>query len=141
MTSARIAGLAAFGMLLAGCVSAHAQELDCSNALAQQDMNRCAWLHFEQADKALNAVYARAIAQTKQLDRDLDTGTDRPIGAEDALRRAQRAWITYRDAHCEAMASHSRGGSMEPMLISGCQAYLTEDRTKELEDLVSELGG
>jgi uncharacterized protein YecT (DUF1311 family) len=143
MGSLKLPALVLLAAMFAGASAAQPpeREPDCNDALAQQDMNRCAYLDFEKADKELNRIYAKVVAQAKSMDRDMDTGTDRPLGAEDALRRAQRAWITYRDAHCEAMSAHSRGGSMEPMLISGCKASLTEDRTKELGDLLSELGG
>ena len=54
----------------------------------------------------------------------------------EALKKAQRAWIDYRDGHCDGMGYEAVGGSMQPMLISGCQARLTEHRTKELRELI-----
>jgi uncharacterized protein YecT (DUF1311 family) len=56
-------------------------------------------------------------------------------GAEKALVTAQRAWISYRDAQCEAAGFQARGGTMEPMLVAGCIADITEVRTKELKAL------
>jgi uncharacterized protein YecT (DUF1311 family) len=51
------------------------------------------------------------------------------------LLKAQRAWIDYRDGQCEAEGFQARGGTMEPMLVAGCIANLTDQRTKELKQL------
>jgi uncharacterized protein YecT (DUF1311 family) len=56
-------------------------------------------------------------------------------GAEQALVKAQRAWIDYRDAECNAAGFQARGGTMEPMLVAGCLADITDKRTKELKEL------
>ncbi|MNT91411.1 hypothetical protein D3C72_2325040 [compost metagenome] len=58
------------------------------------------------------------------------------VGAEEALKKAQRAWIGYRDGQCELAGFEARGGSMEPMLVSGCLAQLTTTRTEELKALL-----
>lgn len=57
-------------------------------------------------------------------------------GGEEALVKAQRAWIGYRDAQCLSWGFQARGGSMEPMLVSSCEADLTRKRTAELKALV-----
>lgn len=56
-------------------------------------------------------------------------------GAEVALRDGQRAWITFRDQACLAEAYVFAGGSAQPMVYSGCQARLTEQRAADLWDL------
>ena len=56
-------------------------------------------------------------------------------GEEASLREAQRAWVTFRDAHCRLQSFEARGGSMQPMLLSQCKAYLTELRTEQLRNL------
>ena len=53
-----------------------------------------------------------------------------------ALLACQRAWLTYRDAQCLIEGYAARGGSMEPMLLSGCIARLTMARTQALRDLI-----
>jgi uncharacterized protein YecT (DUF1311 family) len=112
---------------------AAAQEADCANAETQADMNACAGLEYEAADRELNAVWKDAIADAKALDEDLKTtGGDGRPGHEETLRTAQRAWIGYRDANCDFEGFEARGGSMEPMLASLCLARLTRLRTKEL---------
>lgn len=105
---------------------------DCAHAQTQTDMNVCAVLEFGAADKALNVQYKKTRAAMVAIDADLDNNMK---GAEKALIKAQRAWVDYRDGECEAQGFQARGGSMEPMLVSGCKADLTKKRTKELKDL------
>ena len=61
-------------------------------------------------------------------------------GAEEALVKAQRAWVNFRDAECEAAGFQARGGTMEPMLVAGCIAELTDARTKQLKELAETMG-
>ncbi len=104
-----------------------AQERDCSRAVTQADMTACAHGDYVAADRDLNDAYAAA----------LDTA--QRAGAEDALRGAQRAWIAFRDAACEAEAALWRGGSAESMMRSGCLRSLTEERAEDLWAYAGEL--
>ena len=93
---------------------------------SQQAMNRCAGEAFERADKELNRHWREIIdhydePETKKL-----------------LLDSQRSWLRYRDAQCELSAFHSRGGSMWPMVVSGCKADLTRQRNAELADLLGQ---
>lgn len=108
--------------------------IDCENATAQQDMNMCAERDFEAADAELNAVWAQARKAAKEVDAEQ---SDELKGADEALLAAQRAWLGYRDAQCELAGFEARGGSMEPMLVSGCKAELTRIRIKELQTFIS----
>jgi len=135
----------AIAVLLALPVSsAFAQEdppVDCANAQTQADMNQCSYLDFEKADEALNAVYKRAMKSAQAADKEAADMSEHYVGAVKELKKAQRAWIDYRDGHCEGMSRETLGGSMQSMLISGCQARMTEARTKELQELIEALGG
>ena len=86
-----VAGL----LLAAGSAAAAEDEVDCNNAMAQQDMNHCAYLDYEAADAELNAAWKDARKTAKDLDAEL---SDDLKGADKALLAAQRAWITYRDS-------------------------------------------
>ena len=92
---------------------------------SQQAMNRCAGDAYERADKALNVQWKRV------LDAYGDDAKTRKLALD-----SQRAWLKYRDAHCELAASDSVGGSMWPMLNSGCLASMTRQRTAELKALI-----
>jgi uncharacterized protein YecT (DUF1311 family) len=99
---------------------------------SQAEMNMCARADFERADAELNRVWGEMIAAARAGDAEIDRSWDRRAGSEEVLREAQRAWITFRDAHCTFEGYEARGGSMEPMLVSSCMARLTEDRTRQL---------
>ena len=117
-------GIAGVLALLAG--PAWAQEVDCGRAVTQLDMNLCARLDWEAADAELNLAYEAAVARAETFD-------TYPEGrAEETLRAAQRAWVTFRDAVCESEAALWDGGSAEPMVRSGCLAAVTRRRAEEL---------
>ncbi|MDT9598210.1 lysozyme inhibitor LprI family protein [Sphingosinicella rhizophila] len=109
------------------------EEHHCDEPMAQQDMNACAQLDFEAADKELNLLWRDVIGAARQADKGLDRNDDTRPTHEAALRAAQRAWIQFRDAHCTYEGYEMRGGSMEPMLYSGCRARLTRARIAELK--------
>ncbi|TNC65999.1 DUF1311 domain-containing protein [Rubellimicrobium roseum] len=85
-------------------------------------MTECAQADFVAADEELNAAYAVAMDTARRIG---------PRG-EETLRAAQRAWIAFRDAACEAEAVLWEGGSAQPMIRSGCLRELTAQRTEDL---------
>lgn len=135
----------ALSVLLAFATPALAEEepdIDCENAEVQMELTYCAGKDWEEADAELNAVWKDALAQAQESDqnlKDMEVNDDRP-GYVDTLRASQRAWISYRDEWCAYDGYQARGGSMEPMLVAGCMAQLTRDRTKALQDNMEGLG-
>ena len=111
-----IVGFCLFG------TAAVAEKTNCDTTMAQQEMNFCADLAFQAADAALNDAYAEAVKFAREVGGD----------AEDKLRVAQRAWVTFRDAACDAEAYPNEGGSMQPMVYSYCLARLTDVRRADL---------
>ena len=99
--------------------------VDCDNAMAQFELNACAYKEFERADAAMNAQWNVTAARMKTIDADFDRTQDNRPGYFDTLLAAQRAWLTYRDRHCESEGFVMRGGSAESMVISGCRAAST----------------
>lgn len=112
---------------------AAAQDVDCAAAMAQQDLNQCAYQEWEAADAELNDVYGQAMSLLKTWDTDLP---DDEKGGAQALKDAQRAWITFRDKACEAEGFAMKGGSAEPLLVYGCMRQLTEERVGHLRGLL-----
>ncbi|MBW0371161.1 lysozyme inhibitor LprI family protein [Ensifer adhaerens] len=132
--------LPVLGFLLVLATPALAEDepgVDCANAMAQPDLNDCAYREYESADAELNAVYRQAMTAAQKVDKELE-GAD--IGAVEALKTAQRAWIGYRDGQCELAGFQARGGQAEPMLVSGCLAQLTQKRTAELNEFLEAQG-
>jgi uncharacterized protein YecT (DUF1311 family) len=112
----------------------HAQVVDCANATAQVEMTACAEQDWKAADAKLNTAYKQAMGVMKQTDQQLDPGDQ---GAALALRDAQRAWVTFRDATCAAEGWAYHGGSAEPMVIYACRARVTQSRADELNNMAA----
>jgi uncharacterized protein YecT (DUF1311 family) len=112
---------------------AMAQVVDCSTAVAQVDLNQCAYAAWEAEDARLNAAYKAAMALLKDWDAGLNP---KERGGADALKQAQRSWITFRDQACAAEGYAMKGGSAEPLLVYGCMRQLTIERTSHLTSMV-----
>jgi len=110
-------------------------EIDCEDAMTQIEMNVCARRDYEAVDKELNVVWKDAQAAAKALD--AEQYDDRLRGAEKALLDGQRGWIAYRDGQCDLDGFEVRGGTMAPMVVSGCLAEMTRARTKELKEFIA----
>lgn len=97
----------------------------CANPQTQGEMNECAAKAFMAADATLNQVY-RKLATLLEDD-------EKP-----QLKEAQNAWLKYRDSNCMFVAGQYKGGTMEPMIYSGCLADMTKKRTTELSSQIKE---
>ena len=93
--------------------------LDCSKAISTLDISRCSKIEQEKVESELNKVYKRVMknleAKTKQ-----------------SLRKAQRIWVKFRKADCDAVYAHNAPGSMSGLMYSGCMKSRAEHRIKEL---------
>ena len=123
---------------------------NCDEPIAQQEMNWCAARNYEKADAELNAQWKKTAAEMKERDVEWDASAaacdpgeecdsiDDGPGYFDTLLEGQRAWLTFRDAHCASEGYLFRGGSMEPLIVSTCKTKLTEDRTQQLKFLIEQ---
>jgi len=125
-----IAVLVAAGVL--GAAQAAAAQRNCDDPQTQAEMNLCASSDFERADDELNALWPQVIEAVRRADMELGPVSDGRVSGETRLREAQRAWITFRDAHCAVVGYEARGGSMEAMLYNGCRARVTRERVEQL---------
>lgn len=115
-------------LLLAGTpalLAAQTTDDPCPDARTQTEMTVCAGQMYARADTLLNERYQRLV-------RLLAPEAHRVT----ALREAQRAWIRYRDAHCDFEGSEFQGGTMQPMIEALCKADLTEQRADEFAKLI-----
>ncbi len=95
-----------------------------SAAQSQHEMNATARADFEKADAELNRIYKKVVAT-------LDAA------GHEKLKTVQRAWVVWRDAEADFQADQeARGGSMEPMIVSGVAADLTRARIKQLRQML-----
>ena len=87
---------------------------------SQSAMNRQAQGEFLAADQRLNAVYAGLTAKIS-------------AAGKAGLRKAEAAWLRFRDQECAFETMGSAGGSIHPMVVSRCKSRLTLQRIKDLE--------
>lgn len=85
-----------------------------------REVERCLAADLDLADGELNRYYAAA---TKRLTEQQDTA------ALAELRAAERAWIAYRDAECDAVYESWGQGTIRGAMNLGCRIGLTEART------------
>jgi uncharacterized protein YecT (DUF1311 family) len=95
--------------------------IDCTKASTQLEMNHCAYQAFKAADAELNQVYRQLRNNYK------GTPQDRQ------LVDAQLAWLKFRDTDCKFSADRFKGGSIAPLIYSSCQEGLTKERTQSLQ--------
>ena len=109
-----------FAAGLAAATPAHA---DCADPQDQAEINQCMGSDYREADEKLNRTY-------KELVGSIDDNW------ASALRDAQRAWVTFRDAECEFQSMGWAGGSGRPAVQAGCLTRVTNERTKVLKELL-----
>ena len=124
-------------LMAASALAQEDAEFDCANTSVQWQLNECEAQAWQEADEQLNAQYQESRRVMKAWDADASD----LAGAEEALVRAQRAWVAFRDAQCTFRGYQARGGTMESMLIYGCQAELTRQRTQQLKEQTDLMGG
>jgi uncharacterized protein YecT (DUF1311 family) len=128
LTVLSIASLLAVGMATRGIASPTsaatnlqlAQRPNCNNPQTQSEMNICASIAYQNADRKLNQVYRQLLPKLS-------------ASRKQKLISAQQAWIKFRDSSCEFETSAYEGGSMAPMIYGFCLADVTEQRTKDLQ--------
>lgn len=129
-------------LLLLAAIPATAQDnpWNCGEPanLPQQGMNMCAYEDWQTADRALNVVWPKVKAWAEATDTSTAEWRPELANAEDNLLKAQRAWINYRDGHCETEGMKYAGGSIVPLIVNSCKASLTRQRTEELLLLLEE---
>ncbi|MFY7933057.1 MAG: lysozyme inhibitor LprI family protein [Microcystis aeruginosa] len=97
-----------------------AQNPNCNNPQTQSEMNICASIAYQNADRKLNQVYRQLLPKLS-------------AARKQKLISAQQAWIKFRDSSCEFERSAYEGGSLAPMIYGFCLANVTEQRTKDLQ--------
>ncbi len=103
-------------------------------AKTQAAMGVCANETAKRADAELNRVYSELLSKAKSYS-----------GALAKIRRAERAWIVYRDVYIEAMYpaknKQAEYGSMFPMEADLLKARLTRQQIAALRAMLKKYSG
>ena len=102
--------------------AAYAKCLDAAQAIDPR-MLECGGAELERQDKTLNLVYAELMKHT-----DADS--------KDALRKAQRAWIAFRDAEAVYLYGGANNGSLDRITSLNREIDMTIARTAELREYI-----
>jgi len=129
-----LAGILLWAGLCGASVAAEraAAGIDCAQASGGYERDMCDSDRLDDADRALNAVYAQARGELKA--QATDGSCSRCAAAEQQLVKAQRIWITLRDADCEAVYAFNADGTSRNPAKMQCLITQTRDRTRQLRE-------
>jgi uncharacterized protein YecT (DUF1311 family) len=130
-----------FGVLLVAAAATAQPQLDCNNPITQADINVCASRDAKAADAAMVTEYQIATVILGNMDREIDRKYDKRPSFSAALLSSQRAWLAFRKAQCEVEGYAARGGSIENMIVDECIAAVSEQRTKQIRDMLKSYSG
>jgi uncharacterized protein YecT (DUF1311 family) len=127
--------LAAVALMLAHA----AQAADCIEPQSSAEMKICTEIELKAADVELNKVYAEAVTAAREQYRTMrgEPGYKRMPDSEAVLRKAQRAWVEFRDANCDYQYQVYYGGSLAGLSYLACKAEMTKARVKELKIMMN----
>lgn len=111
------------GMALAPLSSRAAEEV-CPGLTTNAELTSCLFEAYKKADAQLNTVYQKALKSAAEY-------AQKHVAN---LRDAQRKWVAYRDAACEAEYSLFEGGSGGPAEKASCLLRVTRQRTEDLKN-------
>jgi len=105
------------------CLLDQSMQLDpppnCVSQATQLDMNVCSYRDYLRADIKLNETWKATFKAGS------------PVATK--LLEAQRAWIAFRDAQCDAAGERYAGGTMQALATNGCLIELTKRRIEDLQ--------
>lgn len=114
--------------------SGSAAGLDCGKAITTPDINQCASIEQKKVEANLNKVYQRVL---KSLGRQ-DESQPSSAAVRTSFIAAQKAWIRFREADCDAVFQKYADGSIRTVMYIGCLQNHAERRIKDLEAYASE---
>ena len=125
------------GLILAAAIAIHpglGQPGDCSNAQTNMEMTACAWDEYKAADKELNAVWQKIIADIKSRDEEYLPAQEKQAWLK-GMTDAEKAWATFKDADCNVGVAHEWwGGSGSSLAVGACLRDHTVQRLNELKE-------
>lgn len=109
--------------------------LDCDKAVNTIELNDCASIEKEKVESQLNATYKSVIQKLEHPEPEV---ADDYWATKKALVEAQRAWVKFREADCDAIYTWHRGGTIRTVMYIGCMQAHAEQRIKELKEYESQ---
>lgn len=95
-------------------------------------LNECSKFGFDEADRELNLEYQQVLKDLRTLAK----AGDDVSKMKAALVKAQRAWVAFRDADCDAVYENYAGGSVRNAVYFHCMEKHIRQRTAALRNLI-----
>lgn len=108
----------------------------CDNESSNVEYIGCLNRLAEEQDRTLNRLYGQVIALTQEYDK---SGSSAPK-ITPVFRQAQRNWIAFRDAQCEAEYNMAQGGTAGGGYNANCLCTLTYHRNEDLRRFLEDYG-
>jgi uncharacterized protein YecT (DUF1311 family) len=116
-------------MLVLALACAPALALDCKNAMTTPDINECASIEQKKIEARLNKVYQRVLKSLDQAEGNNGGNAE----MKKKLVAAQRAWVKFREADCDAVFEKHADGSIRTVMYISCMQRRAERRIEDLE--------
>lgn len=102
----------------------------CDTAVSDPDINECAAQEYSRVDGILNTTYKKVLADLKA------SGKEYPdaLKARQELIKAQRLWVSFREADCNAIFTLHQSGTIRVLMYHSCMTSHSEQRIKELKE-------
>lgn len=94
---------------------------DCENAMSTMEINQCAQLELETAEAEMHRYLVAALNRHEADD-----------ALVESIQQAQELWEGYRQAHCDAVYTQWRDGTIRGVMSLSCKKQLTQARTHTL---------
>jgi uncharacterized protein YecT (DUF1311 family) len=114
-------------LALAGPAAAQ-DEPDCDGN--NVELTACVWDAYKKADAELNTVWKKVLATIEPSEY---LPADAARTWKDDLVAGQRAWVTFKEKDCDAVAYEWYGGSGANMAVGDCLYGHTVARTRDLK--------
>lgn len=98
-----------------------ASEPDCEKAISTLDINRCASIELDAAEREMRRYLEMSLERN---------GHDVELVA--SIQQAQAAWEVYAEAHCGSIYTQWRQGTIRGVMHISCRTRLARERTHEL---------
>jgi uncharacterized protein YecT (DUF1311 family) len=114
-------------------------KVDCSDPQSNSEMKFCTEVELKRADAELNEVYQQALTAAREGYRKMhgELGYENMPDSEAVLRKAQRAWVAFRDANCDYQYQVYYGGSLAGLSFLACKSDMTKARVHELKAMMN----
>ena len=132
-----MSALLALTLLAAASLNAEPQ-IDCSKPSGVIEINNCAYRDYQAADAEMNAQWRKALLAAEQIDQENSERRLKIEKARDALLRAQRAFLIYRQETCnlrEIGQADGTSGNIGWWEEAVCLIKMTKQRTQQLQNM------